>query len=489
MWTGEFLDTDHASSLRNPTDLGTGYRSARMRSSAHLSSSSRSPLEATMATTTTPPLTIEPLATLSPPNSSRAWQSAPHPYLPLVATASSDKSIAIYSLTSFTKLTSITGGHKRSVRSVAWKPGMRGDRESILASGSFDAAAGIWKADNDRGIMQGEAQQGEGGDADDEDFRFAVILEGHESEIKSVAWSCHGTFLATCSRDKSVWVWEALDEGAMNAGPTIAGEDDDNYETVAVMQEHEGDVKSIAWHPTEEQCLASASYDDMVRVWREDTDGEWGCVGVCNGHEGTVWCVVWEPERSEGLKDGEVKKETEQGMEISGPRLLSCSDDRTLRVWRRRPKARPKLPTGPKIPSIIRTAGDDESWFEEGRLPTRHERAVYAVAWSARTGRVVSCGSDGMIVVYEERPNETQGDATMLDDKAEASASNTNWVILAELEAAHGVYEVNHVTWAKRYDRGKTRDEEEVIVSTGDDGEVKVWTVEGQLEHISTTTP
>lgn len=94
-----------------------------------------------------------------------------------------------------------------------------------------------------------------------------------------------------------------------------------------------------------------------------------------------------------------------------------------------------------------------------------------------------------MIVVYEERPNETQGDATMLDDKAEASASNTNWVILAELEAAHGVYEVNHVTWAKRYDRGKTRDEEEVIVSTGDDGEVKVWTVEGQLEHISTTTP
>ncbi|KAI9717727.1 MAG: Cytosolic iron-sulfur protein assembly protein [Chrysothrix sp. TS-e1954] len=469
---------------------------------------------------------LHPLATCTPPTHTRSWHTHPHPYLPLLATASSDKTLRIYSLTSFQLLTTITGGHKRSIRACAWKPGIKGDRESVLASGSFDANAGVWRVGNAvlGSLGSGEDEEGEGeGEDGGEVFRFSVVLEGHESEIKDIAWSANGTFLATCSRDKSVWIWETLDGTAGPGGgggggggggaaapprnpmhadaDADADDDDDNLETVAVLQEHSGDVKCIAWHPTEENCLASGSYDEYIRIWREDLDGEWACVGVCEGHDGTVWSLAWEPppvtsledlghQVANGGGDAEAEAEPEEGKASSGPRILSASADLTIRSWRRRPKEPRKDNAGPRMPSIIRSSVDDEDWDEEAKLPQRHVRAVYSVAWSRRSRRVVSCGSDGKIVVYEEVTRVDGGEDTGMGgtdgDEGTNGAANedsghrkkSEWTVLYEVEAAHGVYEVNHVCWARRSDRGKRTEDEEVIVSTGDDGEVKVWTLD-----------
>ncbi|KAF7714703.1 Uncharacterized protein PECH_007074 [Penicillium ucsense] len=464
------------------------------------------------------------LSDLTPPSLERAWLTAPHPTLPIVATCSSDKTVRIYSLTNFKLLSTITGGHKRSVRTAAWKPHVQG--ESVLATGSFDATVGVWRRWDSYGRAEGgsvawdshanadtevdvgagangssraaAARTGADEEDDDEEWRFAVLLDGHDSEVKSVSWSASGMLLATCARDKSIWIWEDLDDG------------DNNFETVAVMQEHGGDVKCVAWHPAEE-CLASGAYDDTIRIWREDLD-DWGQVACLKGHCGTVWFLDWEsvenvPSSSTNTnttgemdeeKRPELVKQWREHHAMSGPRLISCSDDRTVRVWRRLPKeghafgANASATTG--IPSIIRPTGSDESWVEDAVLPHAHELTIYAVAWSRRTGLVASAGADGRIVVYEERlvpdSKETTKSTSTNDDTADtmdteitpqksAPPLQTQWTILAVMDGAHGIYEINHVAWAKRADRGSAEGREaaeEVLVTTADDGSVKVWT-------------
>ena len=440
--------------------------------------------------------TIKPLATLTPPSSTRAWSSSPHPSLPLVATASSDRTVRIYSLTSFTLHSIVSGGHKRSVRACAWKPGAElAGGESVLATGSFDASAGIWRRAVRRGGMEygRDAEAGidvdedEDDDDEDDEWRYSVVLDGHESEIKSIAWSAGSTYLATCSRDKSVWIWEEL-----------PGEED-NFETVAVLQEHEGDVKCVVWHP-EEALLASASYDDTVRLYREDLD-DWTCVAILEGHEATVWCVDFE-----GIGAGVLGEEAGNGLtekqrqflkrrKEAGPRLISCSDDLTMRVWRRIPReGQEHQSRKDRMPSILKSSNIEENWVEEAILPKCHDRAIYTVNWSKKTGRIVSTGSDGKIVVYEEKWKDihdptangaAEANAHLHGENMEIDGEDrtqepvmTEWTVVAEIEAAHDVYEVNHACWSKRWDSGKRDDSEEIIISTGDDGEVKAWSLD-----------
>jgi cytosolic iron-sulfur protein assembly protein CIAO1 len=475
------------------------------------------------------------LATLPAPHgrglASRAWQSSAHPSpsAPLLAVAAADKNVYVWSLRSWRLVSTIQGGHKRSVRCVRWKGYGSGENDGgkedggnkvTLATGSFDANVGVWEhvSSRRRRAWGGKVESGGGDelmedvggddvedDDDDnaEEWNFTTLLTGPDSEIKDIAFSpsTYGAnLLATSSRDKSVWVWEEVE--------------DEEWETIAVLQEHAGDVKCVRWNEgvkvkdkeTREtrvvggrEILASGSYDDTVRLWRDvEEEGDWACVSVLEGHGGTVWDVAWEgwvAPAVQAEKDWEVDWE---------PRLITCSDDLSVRVWRRemteqeREKKRARLgheaagvggcggaAITQRMPSILKTTGYFETWVEQARLPGVHVRSVYAVDWSRRTGLVVTCGGDGSVVVYKEvqSPPSADQDTPMVEadgegqENAQSAVTASTWKIVALIEAAHDEYEVNHVCWAPRRDDGKRFEGEEVIVSTGDDGDVKVWTL------------
>lgn len=415
----------------------------------------------------------------------RAWMSIPHPTLPLLATAH-QKSVTVFSLSTLSSHSSLTGGHQRSVRTVAWKPNQAPHKLCII-SGSFDSTAGIWRWENEGasaeqleveispGTRDDDSNQG------DKDWELSIVLEGHESEIKSVAFSPGGQYIATCSRDKSVWIWE-------DVGVTEA---DDEWETVAVLNEHDGDVKAVAWCPETNRngrgrysndVLASASYDNTVRIWRQDGDAEWVCVAVLEGHTGTVWGIQWEPKPN--------------GTQF--PRLMTWSADRKIRLWTLKEEndednSAPQHAWGGlgSIPNTMRGSLKEE-WECTTVLPQAHTRDIYSVSWSAETGLVASTGSDSIIAIYREEERdegityseaaaELDGDTPMTNGKSEPNGSkSTTWKLLMTRPNVHGPYEVNHITWCKRHDSAcpaEKRGIEEMLVTTGDDGVVRPWQV------------
>lgn len=380
-------------------------------------------------------------------HSDKAWSVSSHPTLPLLATASTDKTSHVYNLSAkrnFPLLAKLEDTHKRSVRSVAFKPPLGGALNPVtdfldlpaLASGSFDSTISIWGIDEPEELMDEDDESEELDQAKQQaalltssknEWNLMAIIEGHENEVKSVAWNPQGNLLASCSRDKTIWIWETDPE-------TL-----EEFECISVLNDHQHDIKHITWHPTT-NLLASSSYDDTIRLYKNDEDGddEWSCVGLLNGHEGTVWCSSFEHPLSPTSKKGII-------------RLVSASDDLSVRIW-----SSSSVPDednksdGNNLPSSIKHTAEEMIWEEEVILPSIHKYPVYSVSWSAKTGKIASAGSDGQLVVY------------LYDD---------GWKIESNKESAHGVYEINCVSFCTLDDGA------EVLVTAGDDGNINIWSL------------
>ncbi|KAF7552297.1 hypothetical protein G7046_g7452 [Stylonectria norvegica] len=128
-----------------------------------------------------------------------------------------------------------------------------------------------------------------------------------------------------------------------------------------------------------------------------------------------------------------------------------------------------------------------EEWTCTGELPKAHNRDIYSVAWSGDSGLVASTGSDGILALYkeDEQAPQEKDDHPMVNGgqaangTAPSSSLSSAWKLIATQENAHGPYEVNHVTWCRRFDAGsERRGEEEMLVTTGDDGTVRPWKVD-----------
>ncbi len=245
-------------------------------------------------------------------------------------------------------LTTIREGHSRTIRSLSFAPISHGilGKESppILATASFDGKVMIWEyyedgCESDNNYAQDNKDDSERQIIEKGSYECTSQLEGHENEVKCLAWNATGSLLASCGRDKTIWIWECFLPGTIGGESNVpASGEEGEFECLSVLQGHDGDIKYIVFAPSNgiwgegEEILLSASYDNSIKVWAEEGDGDWYCaatLGVGGGpsptlgeagssnkgdvHSSTVWCL---------------------GVAPGGVRFLSGSEDGTMAIWK-----------------------------------------------------------------------------------------------------------------------------------------------------------
>ena len=434
-------------------------------------------------------------------HSERVWSVSWHPSGELLASCSSDKSVRVWrrSATSAAPTDSaaaitaaagweccavLDGVHTRTVRCVSWSPCGR-----LLASAGFDGRVAVWSLKRGRQQHTTDSTE-EHAQAEDDDveaaksrsiapsfsrvsFECVCQLEGHENEVKAVSWSSDGRLLASCSRDKTVWVWER-DEGADG---TL------DFECVSVCSGHSADVKHVAFHP-QLPLLLSAGYDNSVRVWREEEEnsgGEWECAHTLDGHTSTVWMADW-------LRAAEGKVVA----------VVSASDDRTVRVW------------SPSTPVALQSASQlSAANFQCAQtIATPHTRSIFALHQHADTGY-----DSALQHTLEAQPRHTQqapADFDLIGPLLSAVLHLllpcVSWLATCGADDSMCVYEPNTSTITpasdspiapfhlalhhKRAHQGDVNcvrfhpsPSPVLLASCGDDGAIKLWKVEQQQQH------
>ncbi|MFN9713363.1 MAG: protein kinase domain-containing protein [Planctomycetota bacterium] len=349
--------------------------------------------------------------------------------------------------------------HNHAITALAWEPDGR-----RIATGTMAEEIRIWDADSGTELNS---------------------LRGHTESITSLAWGS-GDSLASVATDGEIKIWTIVQRQPVTKLPNnaplcsvcwspdgmlLASADDQGrvflrdaatgLERCSLQAHTRSNLArtgflefqvALAWSPDSTR-LVSASLDGVLKIWEASTGRE--VLAVANDLN-RVWCIDWG-------KDG---KSIAVGSQDGCIRIVDVSQ----------PEARPRV-----------ISAHDAGTF-----------GVTAVAWSPDGDRLVSCGNDGKVKVWDPKQgvqlSSMEGHGAWIfdvawspDGKRLASSGADRNVILWDVEAGKkrmalrsGQEFVMAVAWNPEGNR---------LASTQLSGDVQIWDSNSGEETCSLQIP
>ncbi|CAK5081269.1 unnamed protein product [Meloidogyne enterolobii] len=193
----------------------------------------------------------------------------------------------------------------------------------------------------------------------------------HEASINSISWAYpeYGLIFACCSTDCSISVVQYMG---------------DVWSPLKINNAHEEGCNAISWAPAKRiksvldktekidpKRFVTGGNDRLVKIWREETPGNWKMEAELEGHENWVRDVAWSP--SDSLTST----------------IASCGVDGQVIIWR---CSNLDSDEGPKWTSRVLRKYDDPLWH---------------VSWSLCATVLAVSGADNKVNLFQERlPNQ-----------------------------------------------------------------------------------
>ncbi len=331
-------------------------------------------------------------------------------------------------------------GHESWVESVAFSSNGR-----RIVSGSWDGKLKVWKADTPEEVRTIPAGQGhvmcvafspihEGqvvsGGSDgtlkvwdlDTGQEILLPLRGYRGSAGGVAFSSDGRLIASAGGDGAVKVWNAQT----------------GKETLPPLGRPGAHAERVAFSP-DNRLAVSGETDGALKVWDLNTRQE--ILPRLSGHDKRIRAIAFSPDKTKrlvvsGSEDGQLKlwdldagrqiplpleghKAAVRGVAFSpdGTRIVSCGEDRLLRVWDAVSGAEVATLHGhddvvtsvafsPDGSEIVTGSDDRTLKIWDPNTPTEpltlrgHEGAVRALAFSPDGSRIVSASDDRKLRVW-----------------------------------------------------------------------------------------
>lgn len=117
-------------------------------------------------------------------------------------------------------------------------------------------------------------------------------MDNHLACINCVRWSNHGKYLASAGDDKNLMVWQLAGRLNHQIQNNVFESNIEQWRCIATLNGHNGDILDLGWSAND-QYLASCSVDNMIIVW--DASNFPQVVTKITGHTGLVKGVSWDP--------------------------------------------------------------------------------------------------------------------------------------------------------------------------------------------------